>query len=79
MQLVKMRRRGMYPEVFEKYLMMHRHGMPPHGGLGIGLERLTARLLGVKMCARPASFPGISTGWSRKAAICVMIIKYRAY
>ena len=37
--------RGMNVEAFESYLMMHKAGMPPHGGLGIGLERLTAKLL----------------------------------
>ena len=33
-------------ELFESYLMMHKHGMPPHGGLGLGLERFTAKILG---------------------------------
>lgn len=44
-QLEKIRARGMNPESFESYLMMHKHGMPPHGGLGMGLERLTCKLL----------------------------------
>ncbi|MDF2537599.1 MAG: tRNA synthetase class [Herbinix sp.] len=44
-QLNKMKRRGMNPEAFESYLMIHKHGMPPHGGLGLGLERFTSRLL----------------------------------
>ena len=35
-----MRSKGMDPANFESYLMIHKHGMPPHGGLGIGLERL---------------------------------------
>ena len=44
-QIEKMRRREMDIEQFESYLMMHRYGMPPHGGLGLGLERFTSRLL----------------------------------
>jgi len=44
-QIEKMRRREMDIEKFESYLMMHRYGMPPHGGLGLGLERFTCRLL----------------------------------
>ncbi len=44
-QLAKMNRRGMDVKQFESYLMMHKYGMPPHGGLGMGLERFTSRLL----------------------------------
>ena len=42
-QVEKMQKRGMNAEAFESYLMMHKCGMPPHGGLG--LERLTSKLL----------------------------------
>ncbi len=38
--------RGMDPEPFGWYLDAFRHGMPPHGGFAIGLERLVARLTG---------------------------------
>jgi len=44
-QVTKMVDRGMDPADFSNYLMIHKHGMPPHGGLGIGLERLTMKLL----------------------------------
>ena len=45
MILEKMAKRGMDPEDIKDYLMIFKYGMPPHGGLGIGLERLTMRLL----------------------------------
>ncbi len=56
-QIEKMERRGMNPEDFESYLMLHRYGAPPHGGLGLGLERLTARLLGMENVRQAALFP----------------------
>ena len=56
-QVDKMLARGMHPEEFESYLMIHRAGMPPHGGLGIGLERLTARLCGLDNVRRACLFP----------------------
>jgi len=39
--------RGMEPESFASHLRMFDLGMPPHGGLAIGLERLTAQILGL--------------------------------
>lgn len=56
-QVDKMLARGMHPEEFESYLMIHKAGMPPHGGLGIGLERLTARLCGLENVRSACLFP----------------------
>ena len=56
-QLSKMKARGMDPEQFESYLQIHKHGMPPHGGLGMGLERFTARLLEQDNVRRACLFP----------------------
>ena len=56
-QVAKMEARGMDPAEFESYLMIHKHGMPPHGGLGIGLERLTMQLLGLKNIREASMFP----------------------
>lgn len=56
-QVAKMEARGMNPAAFESYLMMHKAGMPPHGGLGIGLERLTAKLLNQENVRLSSLFP----------------------
>lgn len=56
-QTAKMQARGMDTAPFAAYLMAHRCGLPPHGGMGIGLERLTARLCGFDNVRRGALFP----------------------
>lgn len=56
-QIAKMKDRGMDPADFESYLMIHKHGMPPHGGLGIGLERLAMKLCGLDNVRYAALFP----------------------
>lgn len=53
----KMEERGMDTAEFSDYLMAFKHGMPPHGGLGIGLERLTMRLLGEVNVRETTMFP----------------------
>ena len=57
MQVEKMKRMGVNPEAFDTYLMLHKYGAPPHGGLGIGLERLTMHLLGFKNVREATMFP----------------------
>lgn len=56
-QVEKMKKLGMDPEQFDTYLMLHKYGAPPHGGLGIGLERLTMHLLGFKNVREATMFP----------------------
>ena len=56
-QLQKLEARGMNAEELAGYLLMHRHGMPPHGGMGLGLERFTARLLGYENVREASLFP----------------------
>ena len=57
MILDKMEKRGMDPEDIKDYLMIFKYGMPPHGGLGIGLERLTMRLLDEQNVRETTLFP----------------------
>lgn len=56
-QIAKMKMRNMNVKSFESYLMMHKHGMPPHGGLGLGLERFTSKLLGYENVRFATLFP----------------------
>ena len=56
-QVAKMERLGMDPAEFESYLMLHKYGAPPHGGLGIGLERLTMQLCGLDNVRKACLFP----------------------
>jgi nondiscriminating aspartyl-tRNA synthetase len=56
-QVEKIERMGLDPADFEDFLMLHRHGIPPHGGLAIGLERLTMKLLRLDNVREAALFP----------------------
>ena len=50
--------RAGYPTApFETYLEAFRHGMPPHGGFAIGLERLLMQLLGLPNVRLATLFP----------------------
>lgn len=53
----KIQAKGMTEEGLEQYLDAFRFGMPPHGGLGIGLERLTMQLLGEDNVREACLFP----------------------
>lgn len=56
-QVEKMERLGMRPEEFESCLMAHKYGLPPHGGLGLGLERLTMKLCALENVRYACLFP----------------------
>lgn len=56
-QVEKMQSMGMDIEDFASYLDIHKYGMPPHGGLGIGLERLLMKLLDQPNIRQASMFP----------------------
>lgn len=56
-QVAKMQSKNMNVEEFESYLMAHKYGLPPHGGLGLGLERLVTKLLGYPNVRSGSLFP----------------------
>ena len=43
-----MKCKGLNPNNYDNYLEIFKYGMPRHGGLAIGLERITAKLLGLE-------------------------------
>ncbi len=57
MQVAKMKRLGMNIDDFADYLTMHKYCMPPHGGMGIGLERLVMRILNLDNIKHATAFP----------------------
>ncbi|MBU3091027.1 aspartate--tRNA(Asn) ligase [Clostridium sp. CF011] len=49
--------KGLIPENYENYTSIFKYGMPIHGGLAIGLERITAQLLGLENVREASLFP----------------------
>jgi nondiscriminating aspartyl-tRNA synthetase len=56
-QLEVLPRFGIKPESMEDYLSIFKYGCPPHGGFAIGLERLTAKILGLSNVKEASLFP----------------------
>ncbi len=52
-----LRLKEMEPANFTDYLSIFKYGMPPHGGFGMGLERLTMTLLKLKNVREASLFP----------------------
>lgn len=57
MLVEKIRSKGLDPELFSFYLQAFKYGMPPHGGTGMGLERLTQKMLGLENVKEACLFP----------------------
>ena len=49
--------RGMDPNPFKDYLDIFRYGVPPHGGWGLGSERIIQKLLGLGSIKEAVLFP----------------------
>ena len=52
-----MERYNMKPEDVGSYMDIFKYGMPPHGGLGIGMERLVMKLLDLPNIRQASLFP----------------------
>ncbi len=56
-QVARIKEKGLNPDHFEDYLMMHKFGIPPEGGFGMGLQRLTQNVLGLSNIKEATIFP----------------------
>ncbi len=55
--VARIKSKGLDPDKFEFYLQAFKYGIPPHGGIGMGLERLTMKYSGVKNVKEASLFP----------------------
>lgn len=55
--LEQIKEKGLNPESFEFYLKAFKYGMPPHGGFGLGAERLIMRMLNIGNIREVILFP----------------------
>jgi len=53
----RIKKKGMNPESFKSYLSAFKHGMPPHGGFGLGIERFLTLLLDLSNIREAVLFP----------------------
>ncbi len=57
-QLVEnVKKKKLNPEDFEYYFQIFKFGMPPHGGWGLGSERIVQKILGLKSIKEAILFP----------------------
>lgn len=55
--LANCKEKGVNPEAIEFYLKMFKYGAPPHGGFGLGLDRLIMLMLDLKNVREATLFP----------------------
>lgn len=55
--LASLKRHRLKPEDYKDYLSIFQLGMPPHGGWGMGSERLAQKILGLKSIKEAILFP----------------------
>ena len=53
----RMRREGLNPDSYEWYLDLRRYGSVPHGGFGLGIERLMRWITNVEDIKNTVLFP----------------------
>jgi len=57
MLVENIKKKGLNPDNYESYTSNFKYGMPPHGGLAIGLERITAKILGLENVREASLLP----------------------
>ena len=55
--VVSIKKHGLSPEDFSGYLAIFKNGMPPHGGWGMGSERVVQKMLGLGNVREAILFP----------------------
>ncbi|MFA5020027.1 MAG: aspartate--tRNA(Asn) ligase [Candidatus Pacearchaeota archaeon] len=53
----RLKAKGLNPKDFKSYIDSFRYGAPPHAGWGVGVERLTMQILGLKNIREAVLFP----------------------
>jgi nondiscriminating aspartyl-tRNA synthetase len=53
----RLKSKGLDPDMFSFYLQAFKYGIPPHGGIGMGLERLTMKMLNLGNVKEASLFP----------------------
>ena len=61
MLVENIKKKGLNPDNYESYTSNFKYGMPPHGGLAIGLEGITAKILGLENVREASLLPGDRT------------------